>query len=263
MINNFIIILLISASHLVFGQNYSYKSKKYGIEVFEYLKKKTEKDSISLDQFIFYSKPFSKWDIRPLKSNKVWAIDTIHSASTIPNFIWGSLAKKYHLTTKEASRKPNDFLNEGILNVNKYSNFVNHNILKFKELSKKTLESSNKIFLNQSLIKRIDNIYKENNTYWSYRIPKDSPFPLSNKIIRLKNTKFSTQQNEILSLLSQLNIYSAYKSNKGIFFLIDGFTDNSYGYFYTLDGYMETDNNLFEIMSYKRINANFFYYTAN
>lgn len=255
--------ILILISNTLYSQDYSYKSKNYGITIFNYLIKKTKTDSISLEEFMEFSKPFSKWDIRPLKRNKVWAIDTIHSASTIPNFIWGGMAKKYNLTESQASNKPNLFLDQGVNRKKENSQFFNQKKKKLKKLTQKILKSSNKIFLNQKNIQRVDNIYKENNYYWTYKIPKDSPFPISDKTEKLTHRKFSKKQKTILKLLSELNIYTAYKANRGIYFLIDGFTDNSYGFYLSSDGIMETSNNLFQIMTYERLSNNFFYYVAN
>ncbi|PHS03193.1 MAG: hypothetical protein COA88_15990 [Kordia sp.] len=263
MSKNYLIIISTLIFNFTFGQDYSYKSKKYDLKIFEYLMERTKTDSITLDEYLEFSKPFSKWDIRPIKTRKVWAMDTIHSASTIPNFIWGSFSNKYNLSKDQASDKANDFLKEAVSNKNKNSMFIIKNLAKFKELSKNIVKSSNKVFLNQKSIQRIDNIYKENNSYWNYIIPKDSPFPLSDEISILTNEDFSKEQKDILKLLSQLKIYTAYKSDKGIYYLIDGFTDNSYGYFYNPEGMMETNNDLFEIMGYEEISANFFYYVAN
>ncbi len=257
------LIVLVFICSFSYSQDYSYKSKKYDLEIFYYLMGITEKDSTSLEEFIKYSKPFSKWDIRPLEVKNVWAMDTIHSASTIPNFIWGSFSRKYNLTHTQASNKPNQFLEEGLKAKLDNATFLKDNLKQFKNISKKLLKSSNTIFLNQEGIQRVDEVYKEKNTYWKYIIPEDSPFPLSNRIEFLQNYNFAKDQKEILKLLSQLNIYSAYKSENGIYFLIDGFTDNSYGFLYNSKGQIDTKNKLFEIMNYEELTDGYFYFVAN
>jgi len=261
--NIFAVIILSLIANSAFSQDYSYKSQEYDFKIFKYLIEKTETDSISLEKYLEFSKPFSKWDIRPLNTNKVWAIDTIHSASTIPNFIWGSFSKKYNLTQEQARNKPNDFLEKGINTQNENSKFLNLNLKKFKILAKKIKNSSNRIFLNQKFIKRIDNVYKEK-YYWTYIVPKDSPFPISNKIKILTDKEFSKQQKTILKLLFELKIHTAYKTKTdGIFFLIDGFTDNSYGFYFNSSGIMDTNNDLFQIMTHEKLGNDFFYYVAN
>jgi hypothetical protein len=47
-----------------------------------------------------------------------------------------------------------------------------------------------------------------------------------------------------------------------MFFLLDGFSDNSYGYFFP-SGMLENNNHLFEIMSSRNISDGFYYYIAN
>ncbi|WP_271768090.1 hypothetical protein [Aquimarina algiphila] len=261
--STFFVIILIFISSSLFSQDYLYKLKEYDLKIFNYLIEKTKTDSTPLDKYLEFSKPFSKWDIRPLNINKVWAIDTIHSASTIPNFIWGSFSKKYNLTESQASNKPNVFLKKGTNRKKENSEFLNKKLKKFEKLTKSLIESSNQIFLNQKSILRIDDIYKEN-YYWTYIIPKDSPFPISNKTKILSDKEFSKKQKNILKLLSELKIYAAYKTDKGgLYLLIDGFTDNSYGFYFNSDGIMEINNDLFQIMTHEQLNSNFFYYVAN
>ena len=258
------VILLLVINNSLFSQDYSYKSKEYDLKIFNYLMEKTETDSISLKEYLEYSKPFSKWDIRPLKVDKVWAIDTVYSASTIPNFIWGSFSNKYNLTESQAMNKPNLFLEVGVNIKKESSEFLNQNLEKFQKLTKKINKSSNKVFLNQQSLQRVDNIYCENNIYWTYIIPDDSPFPISDHTKVLLKEKFTKQQKEILILLSELNVYSAFKSdNGGIDLLIDGFTDNSYGFYFGTNGSLDTYNKLFQIMIQTQLTKDFYYYVAN
>ena len=255
-----IISLLINVS---FGQDFKYKENQYDLKIYNYLVEQTDNDSISFSRFLFNTKPFSKWDIRPLKNEKVWAMDTIYSASEIPNFIFGSFTKQYGLTQKEALEKPNLFLKKGENKKIELNDFLKKNIKEFNELTKLLLKTKNFIFLNQNSIQRIDEIFKVNEIYWSYLIPKDSPYPISTEITIKKNIKFSNKQNKILNLIKELKIYSTVKTNEGIFFIVDGLTDNSYGFYFTQNNKIETDNFLFEIMKSEKINNNYFYYIAN
>jgi hypothetical protein len=233
------------------------------LEIFEYLNKCTDKDSISLETYLINSKPFSKWDIRPLEIKEVKALDSVYSSSQIPNFIWGAFSSKYGLPEEDAMNKPNKFLDEGIQNQNKLNDYFKLHNKSFEKLSNMILKSSNKIFLNQKTIQRIDNIFKESNLYWSYLIPKDSPYPISSETKIESSLKFSNPQNQILMLLAELKIYCAVKTSKGIFYLVDGFTDNSYGFYFNPKNEMEKNHLLFNIMKSEKITDNYFYYVAN
>ncbi|MFC4818587.1 hypothetical protein [Flavobacterium sp. GCM10023249] len=246
-----------------YGQEFPERDKKYDLEIFDFLIASTEKGSISLDDFLSNTKPFSKWDIRPLKRETVWVLDTIHRASEVPNFIWGAFSSKYEVTQQDAIEKPNQLLNKAIKETNSYGNFLNQNLKKIEELTKHILESKNEIFLSQKNLQRVDNLYKENNQYWGYSISSNSPFPISNKVESYLKESYSKNQIKILDLLKELNIYSAKKTNKGIFYLVDGFTDNSYGFYFNQEGKMEEDNFLFQILKFKKINDTYFYYIAN
>lgn len=258
-----IIFLFLIIGGFSFGQNFDYKDKEYDLKIFESLDEKIDLEKTSLETFILNTKPFSKWDIRPLKKEKVWAMDTIYTASEVPNFIWGAFSQKYNLSSKEAINKPNAFLNKGISDKNEFSGFLKINMQKMDKLTNLILKSNASIYLNQKNLQRVDNLYKENELYWNYLLESDSPFPISSITSINQTDKFSKQQEEILSTLNDLKIYSALKTEKGIFYLIDGFTDNSYGYYYSLNKAIETDNFLFQIMKLEKIDKNYFYYVAN
>ena len=247
-------------SIVAFGQNKN--ERKFDLEIFDYLNKITDQEYTSVEAYLINSKPFSKWDMRPLESKEVKALDSIYTSSQIPNFIWGAFSDKYKISIEEAMAKANTFLGEGAKNQDNLTNHFKLNIEKFDKLSSLILTSTNKIFLNQKNLQRIDTIFKENNLYWGYIIPKGSPYPISPET-KKEHIKFSKQQDQILNLLNELNIYSAVKTTKGIFYLVDGFTDNSYGFYFNEKGHIEEDHLLFEIMKSEKIADNYFYYIAN
>ncbi|WP_337964632.1 hypothetical protein [uncultured Flavobacterium sp.] len=258
-----IIILLLYFTGTCIGQEFPEKDKKYDVDIFEFLMKTVEKDSISLETFLINSKPFSKWDIRPLKRENVWALDTFHNASEIPNFIFGAFCNQYQISQKTAMNMPNQFLENGRDKKDFLENYLNENLKKFEKLTQLISGNKSDIFTSYERIQRIDNLYKEKELYWKYIIPKDSPFPISNKIENNVNDSFSKEQIKILNLLKELNIYSAVKTKKGIFYLVDGLTDNSYGFYFNSKEEMETDNFLFQILQSEKISKNYFYYVAN
>ncbi|KXH84728.1 hypothetical protein [Chryseobacterium kwangjuense] len=256
----YIVLLSIFISILTSGQK---TERKFDMEIFDYLNKTTDKESTPLETYLINTKPFSKWDLRPLETKEVIALDSVYTSSQIPNFIWGAFSVKYGLPEEEAMNKPNKFLDEGVQNKNKLSEYLKLKNKNFNHLSHLIQKSSNTIFLNQKTIQKVDHIFKENNIYWRYIIPKNSPYPISSEIKIDNNLKFSEQQNQILALLNELNIYCAVKTSKGIFYLVDGFTDNSYGYYFNLNNQMEEDHLLFEIVKAEKITNNYFYYVAN
>lgn len=225
--------------------------------------KAIKKDSVPFETFLINSKPFSKWDIRPLKREKVWALDTFHNASEVPNFIFGAFCNQYKISQKKAMNMPNQFLEKGRDRKDFLTNYLTQNLKKFEKLTKLISENKNEIFTSNEKNQRVDNLYKEKELYWRYIISKDSPFPMSNQIENNVKESFSKEQIKILDLLDEVNIYSAAKTKKGIFYLVDGLTDNSYGFYFNSKEEMETDNFLFEILRFEKINKNYFYYIAN
>ncbi|PIF33371.1 hypothetical protein CLU81_3976 [Flavobacterium sp. 9] len=258
-----IIILLLCFTGICIGQEFPEKDKKYDVDIFEFLMKSVEKDSVSLETFLINSKPFSKWDIRPLKRENVWALDTFHNASEVPNFIFGAFCNQYQIPQKTAMNMPNQFLEKGRDKKDFLENYLNENLKKFEKLTQLISGNKSDIFTSYGRIQRIDNLYKEKELYWKYTIPEDSPFPMSNKIENNVKDSFSKEQIKILTSLQELNIYSAVKTKKGIFYLFDGLTDNSYGFYFNSKEEMETDNFLFQILRFEKINKNYFYYIAN
>jgi len=246
---------------LNYAQEYPEKGKNYDVQIYDYLLTKT--NEVPLDTFLTYSKPFSKWDIRPLYRGKIWVFDTIYTAGEIPNFIWGAIAAKYNVTLKAGKDFPNRFLKKGIDKRSDNINILKDNLSKFEEITEKIQSGDNLFFINQNSMQRIDEIYREDSRYWKYIIPSDSPFPISDSTITTIDITFSESQNQILDLLKELNIYCAVKTTKGIFYLIDGFTDNSYGFYFSREGKMENDNFLFHILASEKVNPGYFYYVAN
>ncbi|WP_379969020.1 hypothetical protein [Epilithonimonas sp. UC225_85] len=136
------LILLLILSNYGFGQEIPNKTEKFDAQIFEYLSQTIEKDSIYLETFLECSKPFSKWDIRPLKFEKVYAMDKVHSASEIPNFFWGAFSNYYKLSIEEAMRKPNVFLNTGSQKQDELTDYLKTNSKKFDKLSNLILKKS-------------------------------------------------------------------------------------------------------------------------
>jgi hypothetical protein len=159
--------------------------------------------------------------------------------------------------------KPNEYLSNWVSEEEKSKTFFSKNQNQFNSLIDLVLKESNQIFLNQNILKRVDNLYLENGKYWRYIIDKESPFPISDKTEIVEKTSFNNSQEIVLNKMSELHIYSIFKSKKGLFILLDGFTDNSYGFYYSENRKLEENNPLFKIMKFSRINENFYFYIAN
>ncbi|WP_288458824.1 hypothetical protein [uncultured Chryseobacterium sp.] len=258
-----VILLFFALSASVFGQDYLNKTEKYDVELFNYLDSLTVEKKVPLEEYLKFSKPFSKWDIRPLHHERIYALDSVRTSSEISNFFWGGFSQRYELTEKEAADKPNQFLKQGMINEDRHIQFLKDHLPEFKTLAALVGKSRNLIYVNQSSLQRVDGIFKENNGYWSYVIPQKSPFPISAKIKAEGNYRFSSLQQQILEQMKKVNIYSIVKTDLGMFFVLDGFSDNSYGYYFSSSGMLENNNHLFEIMSSRNISDGFYYYIAN
>lgn len=257
------ILFFVFVSTLIFSQEYLNKKENFDLSIFRYIDSLTSVNKVPVEEYLKFSKPFSKWDIRPIKHEKIWSLDSIRTSSEITNFFWGGFSQQYQFSEKEAGAKPNQFLTTAQLQSSSNVKFLNENLSKFELLALAVQKNNNIIYLNQNSLQRVDHSYKENNKYWNYVIPEKSPFPISTQINIEKKNKFSKEQEKILKLMEEINIYSIVKTKKGIFFLKDGFTDNSYGYYFSSNKAMEQNNHLFEIMDFVNINDEFYYYIAN
>lgn len=261
--NRFLTLCLVFVSTMIFSQEYLNKKENFDLTIFRYLDSLTTVNNTSIEDYFKFSKPFSKWDIRPIKEEKIWSLDSIRTSSEISNFFWGGFSQHYQLSEKEAGAKPNQFLKTAQIQSSSNVKFLKENLSKFKALALAVQKNDNFIFLNQNSLQRTDNLYKEDNKYWKYIIPEKSPFPISTQTDIEKKIKFNKEQEKILKQMEEINIYSIVKTKKGIFFLKDGFTDNSYGFYFSSNKTMEQDNHLFEIMDFVNINDEFYYYIAN
>ncbi|UFH33454.1 hypothetical protein LNP04_07030 [Chryseobacterium sp. C-71] len=253
----FFTLFFVFVSNLIFSQEHLNRKENFDVATFRYLDSLTTVNNISIEEYLKFSKPFSKWDIRPIKEEKIWSLDSIRTSSEISNFFWGGFSQHYEISEKEAGSKPNEFLTTAQLQSSSNIKFLNENLNKFKALALVIQKNDNLIFLNQNSLQRVDDLYKENNKYWNYIIPENSPFPISTQTKIEDKIKFSKEQEKILKLMEEVAIYSIIKTNHGIFFLKDGFTYNSYGYYFSASKKMEHDNHLFEIMDFVNINDEF------
>lgn len=259
----FLVFCSVFLSMMMNSQIYSNQNEKFDEDILFYIQNLIEKEEVGFIEYMEYSKPFSKWDMRPIEDEKVWFFGELETSSGVPNFFYGIFGNMYGFELSVLKKMTNDFLNFGVsgkqVNIN-YAKATSENFIK---LAKMILESKESIFVQQDSLKRVGNIFYEKDEYWKYKILETSPFPMSNDIEKSKKMKFNKEDNEILEEMEALRIYAVKRSDKGVFLLLDGFTDNSYGYYYSENGELETDNHLFDIMFSEKIENNLYYFVAN
>jgi hypothetical protein len=60
-----------------------------------------------------------------------------------------------------------------MIDEDRHIQFLKDHLPEFKTLAALVGKSRNLIYLNQSSLQRVDDIFKENNGYWSYVIPQN------------------------------------------------------------------------------------------
>lgn len=105
-----LILFFVFISTLLFSQEYLNKNENFDLTIFRYLDSLTTVNNVSIEEYSKFSKPFSKWDIRPIKHEKIWSLDSIRTSSEVSNFFWGGFSYHYKISEKEAGAKPNRFL---------------------------------------------------------------------------------------------------------------------------------------------------------
>jgi hypothetical protein len=234
------------------AQDSSYKSKQYDKEIFLFQMNMVENERIDKENYLINSKPFSKWDPRPMNDSLVWVMNELQTASIIPNFFWGSFSNYYGLKLKEAQALPSTFLNNAFTQEPEQKEYFKANKGTFTELTNLLLKSKNTVYMKQGKLARVADLYREDQKYWKYVVADDSPFPLSDSISIDVAGSFGDDE-AILRLIDKLDIYAIYNYSDGIFFLIDGVLDNSYGFVYQKSEIEIKSNHLFEITLKKEI----------
>ena len=257
-----IAILTLCCSFNLFAQDSSYKSKGYDKEIFLYQMNTVTNEKINKATYLQYSKPFSKWDPRPLNDSIVWVMNERQTASIIPNFFWGSFSNYYGVKLKKAKALPNDFLKKAYTQEKAQSDYFAKNEAAYTELAELLSKSEHTVFTVQKELRRVDDLYFENDKYWKYEITADSPFPMSDSLNTSLDEKFSEDDEAILQIIEKLNIYSVYNDPNTIFFLLDGVLDNSYGFAYQKNETDINSNHLFDISRKTFIKSKFYYYVA-
>jgi hypothetical protein len=73
----FLTVFFLFTSIITFSQEYLNKNENFDLIFYRYLDSLTAANEISVEEYLKFSKPFSKWDIRPVTHEKVWSLDSI------------------------------------------------------------------------------------------------------------------------------------------------------------------------------------------
>jgi hypothetical protein len=241
----------------------SYKEKNYDEKIFLYQMSCVEKNDIKKDDYLYYTKALSKWDTRPINLSTVWIMEEIQPSSVVPNFFWGSFARYYNVEINDAMELANIFLEKAKNNNMEYINDFSSKKEDYEELISQILKTDKRIFLSQKNLRRVDNLFYENENYWSYLIPGDSPYPMSDSITTVTDLNYTESETNILETMEKLELYAVYNDADAIYLLIDGMLDNSFGYIFTKQPDKLSSNHLFEVNHKIQMETNFYFYVAN
>lgn len=257
----YILIFLAFITLKGYGQE-SYIGKEYDKFIFLHQLNVVESKKLPLEKYLEFSKPFSKWESRPLNIEQVWIIDGFDLSSTVPNFIWGSFAKYYDLSVNDAQIKPKIFTSFAYKNKEQFKNDFNKYSNLFEELNLLIDQSDIQILLNQDSLQRVNHLFLENGKYWEYVIPKDSPFPMSDSLINVNGKLFSDKEKKILIAMSELNVYSVYKSKNFTVYLLDGLLDNCYGFIHLNQSDIKDFGHLFRMEIFENVKNSFYFFIS-
>lgn len=240
----------------------SYKDKEYDKSIYLYQLDFIELNKLPLNKYFEFSKPFSKWETRPLNIAEVWVINSFEPSSTVPNFFWGSFSKYYNLSVNDAQIKPKEFNENAFIGrENIIIKFIQNYSL-FEDLQFLINQSDIQILLNQDSLQRVNHLFFENGKYWKYIIPEDSPFPMSDSLIQINDKLFSIQEKKLLVSMMKLNIYSIYKSDNYTAYLVDGLLDNCYGFVYINKSGLKSFGHLFRMQLLEEIKNSFYFFIS-
>lgn len=256
-----LLVFLSLVSILSFAQDTQEKS--YDEKIYLYQKIYVTENNVSKDDYLKFTKPLSKWDSRPLDKAEVFIMGELQPSSVVPNYIWGSFSRYYKVNIDDALALPHIFIMDAIDDSSKYIKDFSSARENYERLINRILSLNKKIYVIQKNLKRVDDIFFEDGKYWSYVIPDDSPFPMSDSVRIVKDHEYTETETEILNTLEELGLYAVYNDETAIYLLVDGLFDNSFGYIYEKKPDVFKLNHLFEINFKSRISTQYYFYVSN
>lgn len=238
-------------------------------KIIRYQIKTIRANEIPLTQYLVDTKPYGKWDSRPVTTKEITFDGSTIGARSVPNFIWGVVGNgSYKLPQENLSNTPTEFLNYAW---SQRSSLIETG-KKFEktllDLADKVKATKASIYVNQWSIpstayRRVDEIFFENEKYWSYVKTTNWPHFMSTSV-EFVDAKFTAEDEVILSEIKKLGFYCILQTEEHIVFMVDGLLDNSYGY--VVGKTKPTDEalgHLFHICDSEKIGENLYLYTSN
>jgi ankyrin repeat protein len=209
-------------------------------DLMEYFSTQIDRYDYSMFQYLAFSKPYGKWDVRPLHIPSMpdpEGVDSIASAK-VPTFVWGVIAHhEYQLPPETIQSAGSEFVKEGFVHKQRYcKNFYPSRRAALIGLRQAAEQHSGSIYVQQKELangdgyERVDNIYRQNGIYWRYVVPHESPFQLSPVIDTLKSYQYPLREEAILKGLSQAGCYCLVKTRGYMVFMTGGLLNKSIGF---------------------------------
>ncbi len=209
-------------------------------DMIEFISAAIEEHNYSVVQFLAFSKPYGRWDVRPLRVASIPSPDGngTFDPAEVSRYVWSVVSHRdFGLPPTTAQNVPVEFLKEGFDHKQRYcKNFYPPRRLALNALLMEAQTSSRSIFVQQKDLadgegyERINNIYRQNGIYWTYVVPHGSPFEMSTQVDTLRGYRYSTNDESILKGLTHAGCYCLVKVNGYLVFMTGGLLGHSIGF---------------------------------
>ena len=209
-------------------------------DLIEFFSAAIEEHDYSVLQYLAFSKPYGKWDVRPLRVASIPSPDGngTFDPAEVSRYVWGVVSHRdYRLPPTTTQNVPVEFLKEGFEHKQRYcKNFYPPRRLALNALLMEAERSTRSIFVRQNDLaggegyERVNNVYRQNGIYWRYVVPHGSPFEMSTQVDTLRGYRYSTSDESILKGLSQAGCYCMVKVNGYLVFMTGGLLGHSIGF---------------------------------
>ena len=242
-------------------------------DLIEYFSTEIDEHDYSVFQYLAFSKPYGKWDVRPLHRASLPGPEgnDIIEPAEVPKFVWGVIAHHdYDLPPKAAHNVAGEFVKEGFAHRQRYcKNFYPSHRPALIALRLEAEQNSRSMYVQQKELadgegyERVDNMYRQNGIYWRYIVPRESPFEMSPQVDTMRGYQYSSRDESILEGLSQAGCYCMVKINGYLVFMTGGLLDNSIGFIYgKTRPRPDSLGPLFDLALVEDLGENFYFYVS-
>lgn len=239
-------------------------------EIRDYQMEKIKSLGISKVTYLAFTKPYGKWDSRPLAAETVTINGERVPSRGVPNYLWGFIGRgAFALPREEILGYPEYFLQQSYICKPGYITHLRQNTKELLGLVSEIRGSQKSIFVQQAMLKehsydRIDNVFREKGEYWRYIIPPGSPYQMSGETEELTGYNYSAHDTTILTKMKSLKLYCAVKTPAHIVMMSGGMLDNSCGYIYTATRPTpESMGQLYHLQVLEPLGNDFYFYISN